>query len=805
MSPDQHFLDEEMEDAYPESDPLALGSSPLMSADDNEPASPEDNDAVIVQEFPGAGQSQGFVKSNRKKEWEALARNIDQPCMPFQNLDEWEFLEWLIQSNVSQGAIDKLLRLQWETITVTGDLQDETGQFLTEELEMWRRDPVECVKELIGNPVFRKDLHYRPVKLKKRSNHKQIFNEAWTANWWWDVQAKLPAGATVAPVIVASDKTKLSYFSGDKAAWPVYITIGNISKRVEWAARWPVLMIKSGKSSLSSPPTLQIIPKDVLWHVPSKIAASLVQSLLMHWNQHIILSIYRDPDEARDLLHRAYAEDEESMDEAEQKGLQITADPFCFPPDLLHQLHKGIFKDHLFNWCTELLGEAEMDRRFMAMPKHSSLRHFKAGLSRISQWTGNEHKQMEKVFVGAIAGGIDKSAVQAARAILDFIYYSQFPTLDEDDLERMDHLLIKFHQLKNIFEEVGIRKHFNIPKLHALIHYTQLIRLHGTPDGYNTETPERLHIDFAKTGYRASNKRNYLAQMTKHLQRREAMAIRREYMEEMTPFSHPDEGDRDESDAENVDNGSETSEDRIFSAGAEPMEPQQGDEDAEESDSGSAVTSNSDSSGLEKETISLNQAGYQSQIIFAKHPAFSNMAQSSDFYRPTRHDKFNIFKKITIYLGNPLEPNELVLDQVHATPAKAPGRLKGLPKFASFDTVLVRQATTRVKVLFKLPESIDAKQSQPLLAYVEWFTPISEKRVDPGSGFVRIKPSQVQGQRETSVIPATAIIRSCHLIPRYGKERDVHWNADNVLDRCDEFLFNPHFDLSTFIALKPSV
>ncbi|EIW62744.1 uncharacterized protein TRAVEDRAFT_90873, partial [Trametes versicolor FP-101664 SS1] len=52
----------------------------------------------------------------------------------------------------------------------------------------------------------------------------------WTANWWWDVQKLLPPGATVAPVILALDKTTLSRMSGDKSAWPVYLTIGNIEK-----------------------------------------------------------------------------------------------------------------------------------------------------------------------------------------------------------------------------------------------------------------------------------------------------------------------------------------------------------------------------------------------------------------------------------------------------------------------------------------------------------------------------------------------------------------------------------------------
>ena len=47
-----------------------------------------------------------------------------------------------------------------------------------------------------------------------------------------DAQGKLAEGAVVAPVILSSDKTSLSVFSGDKKAWPVYLTIGNISKDV---------------------------------------------------------------------------------------------------------------------------------------------------------------------------------------------------------------------------------------------------------------------------------------------------------------------------------------------------------------------------------------------------------------------------------------------------------------------------------------------------------------------------------------------------------------------------------------------
>ncbi|KAF9015791.1 hypothetical protein BDZ89DRAFT_911199, partial [Hymenopellis radicata] len=50
----------------------------------------------------------------------------------------------------------------------------------------------------------------------------------WTSKWWSHIQAMLPEGRTIAPVILATDKTQLTQFSGSKQAYPVYLTLGNI-------------------------------------------------------------------------------------------------------------------------------------------------------------------------------------------------------------------------------------------------------------------------------------------------------------------------------------------------------------------------------------------------------------------------------------------------------------------------------------------------------------------------------------------------------------------------------------------------
>jgi hypothetical protein len=181
-------------------------------------------------------------------------------------------------------------------------------------------------------------------------------------------------------------------------------------------------------------------------------------------------------------------------------------------PDILHELHNGVFGDHIVKWTTAAMsgGQAEVDRRFRAMTPHPTLRHFKKGISLTSQWTGTERKNMEKVFLGILANATDPRVQLATRGVLDFIHYVHFETHCDESLLLLDAAWLAFHDNKDVFVDLDICKHFNISKVHKLKHYVDSIRSRSSSDGFSTEAPERLHIDLAKVGSRrATRKRTF--------------------------------------------------------------------------------------------------------------------------------------------------------------------------------------------------------------------------------------------------------------------------------------------------------
>lgn len=108
-----------------------------------------------------------------------------------------------------------------------------------------------------------------------------------------------------------------------------------------------------------------------------------------------------------------------------------------------------------------------------------------------------------------LAGAVSSEVLTVAQSVIDFIYYAQFRQHTTTSLNALT-----FHRHKDVFIELGVREHFNIPKLHSMAHYLESITQKGALDGYNTELSEWLHIDFAKDTYGSGNRRDYIAHMT---------------------------------------------------------------------------------------------------------------------------------------------------------------------------------------------------------------------------------------------------------------------------------------------------
>ena len=184
---------------------------------------------------------------------------------------------------------------------------------------------------------------------------------------------------------------------------------------------------------------------------------------------------------------------------------------------------------------------------------YPGLRHFKNCISFVLQWTGREHKEMERVFVTLLAGAVQPAVLRTVIAVVDFIYYAQLQKHTLKTLQSMETALKNFHDNKDIFIREGISDNFNIPKIHQMLHYIEAIRSRGSTDGYNTE---RLHIDYAKEGYCASNKKDYIKQMTVWLGRQEAVTCFQAYLvytAKQTNTSTQDSQQLD-SDSEDLDN-----------------------------------------------------------------------------------------------------------------------------------------------------------------------------------------------------------------------------------------------------------
>ena len=181
---------------------------------------------------------------------------------PFKNAAEYAFTQWLLDAECSRGDVerffqDERLKTFWQNLSFQsadqwfrlinripfGPKEDrwEKIEFTLQKSSLAQpelpysilyRDPIHSIRYLLGHKPFASNLAYTPIRQYYNNGEKlvRIYNELHTADWWWETQEKLPDGATIVPLLIATDKTQLTQHHGDRSAWPVYMTIGNLDR-----------------------------------------------------------------------------------------------------------------------------------------------------------------------------------------------------------------------------------------------------------------------------------------------------------------------------------------------------------------------------------------------------------------------------------------------------------------------------------------------------------------------------------------------------------------------------------------------
>ncbi|KIJ58693.1 hypothetical protein HYDPIDRAFT_33907 [Hydnomerulius pinastri MD-312] len=393
--------------------------------------------------------------------------------------------------------------VKWQRykIQYTGDMPDlNPPPWMRQTFEVWFRDVREVTRIILGNPSFAEEMDLRPFREFSTEGDERQYQDFMSGDWAWD-QADIISedekthGSTFVPIILGSDKTTVSVGTGNNEYYPLYLSIGNVRNGVHHA-HWDALVLvgflaipKSGRSNLDE--------ADALNRSRAFTETLFCESTLaIMWDEYGIVGdlVPFTNDFPRANIHKLIA------------------------PDILHQLVKGCFKDHLVDWVEAYLKakhgtkDAErilddIDRRIAAVAPFTGLQQFPQGCG-FKQWTGNDSKALMKVYIAAIEGHVPP----------------EIKTLEE-----IEDALARFHKYREVFKtgEVPVVATFSLPCQHAAKHYPELIRLFGAPNGLCSSITECKHIKAVKEPYRRSSKYKALGQMLLTNQRLDKIAASR--------------------------------------------------------------------------------------------------------------------------------------------------------------------------------------------------------------------------------------------------------------------------------------
>ncbi len=231
-------------------------------ADNRNDEAHEEND-TSSEAFP---LQAGCIRArNVDRKWNAIPAasvysshhlNEWNPYAPFKSAIEWQTVVLAIEQRLRKHEIDQWIKKHlWQAHTfqsaehlwnLMDNINDALGPQSWKRQELivdedsgpvsrpfYYRNPLECIQLLLRHLPFKKHLTWAPRReYTDESQSQRVYYEMYTGDYWWTEHEKLPPGETLVPLICGSDKTLLTTMAGNQSAWPVYITVGNLSKQI---------------------------------------------------------------------------------------------------------------------------------------------------------------------------------------------------------------------------------------------------------------------------------------------------------------------------------------------------------------------------------------------------------------------------------------------------------------------------------------------------------------------------------------------------------------------------------------------
>ncbi|TDL20259.1 hypothetical protein BD410DRAFT_815646 [Rickenella mellea] len=397
--------------------------------------------------------------------------------------------------------------------------------------------------------TFRWGIDYAPYR-EVGDHGERRYTNLMSGDWSWtqaDVIAEDEStyGALFVPIVLGSDKTTVSAATGQTDYYPLYASIGNVHNGVRRAHRGAVAVIgflamPKSEKKYDNGPALRNFRRQLFHASIASILEPLRAGMATpevtkcpdgHYRRVVYGIGPYIADYPEQVLLTGIAQGwcpryvhgcSDGLDGGGGRRTQELTELIIsttFPradiyesiaPDLLHQIIKGTFKDHLVTWVGDYLQLVHGQAGAAVVMSDIDRRGFK-------QWTGDDSKALMKVYLPAIAGHVPSEIVKTLSAFLDLCYLLRRAIHDDSTLQAIDEALARFHEHRVIFIESG----------HSVMRYKENIKLFGSPGGLCSSITESKHIKAVKEPWRRSNRYNALGQMLLTNQRLDKLAASR--------------------------------------------------------------------------------------------------------------------------------------------------------------------------------------------------------------------------------------------------------------------------------------